>query len=165
THLPKNSDYSGLYKKIKEAFADVELIIHAGDVTNIDFITDLEKIAPVKAVCGNVDDSSIRDKFKDFEVFEQYNIKIGISHKQPSMSFLKQENIKILISGHTHVPGIHEHDENGHGILLLNPGSPTQPRSPPARKMYSKTRVPQPSVIILDIDEEISSAYIVSFKI
>ncbi len=67
THIKANMDYSGLYRRLEEAFADVELILHAGDVTNIHFITDLEKITPrVEVVVGNTDDPSIHERFTTF---------------------------------------------------------------------------------------------------
>lgn len=36
-------------------FADCDEIWHAGDVGCIDVISDLEQVAPVRAVCGNID--------------------------------------------------------------------------------------------------------------
>ena len=164
THLKSNSDYSGLIKKVNEGFCDCDLIIHAGDVTNIKFIKDLEKIAPVEVVSGNMDDDKICNKYPSFKILEYFERRIGISHILPSMSLIKQEKIDIMIHGHIHYPEIREHDENGHQVLIINPGSPTRPRSPPQRKMY-KVRPPYPSMVILNIDEELSSAYILSFKV
>ena len=163
THFSRSSDFNGLITKLRNnIFDEVELIIHAGDVTNIAFIKKLEEIAPVEAVCGNVDDSTIYEKYETYKSLKIKNIKIGISHKLPNQSFIEQEKLKIVISGHTHVPSI---KENENGVLLLNPGSPTSPRIPPMNRMYQYQRLATPSVIILNIDDETSSAFIVSFRL
>lgn len=161
THIDLNDEYSALMGRLEEVFSNCDLIIHAGDVCNEKFLVDLQKLAPIEAVVGNMDDSTIFKKYPDYKLLELENVRIGVSHQEPSLSFIKQENLKIVISGHTHVPMIKEHED---GILFLNPGSTTYPRSPPIRKQYQKIRPPTPSVMILNIDEEISSAYIVSFK-
>ncbi|MBN2154759.1 MAG: metallophosphoesterase family protein [Candidatus Lokiarchaeota archaeon] len=164
THLDSTANYSGLYKRIEQAFAEVDLILHAGDITNIAFINDLERIAPVEAVAGNVDDSTIHERFATFRKLELYHKNIGLIHIMPSFSFVKQENLDILISGHTHIPLIKEFYELNHGFLYLNPGSPTHPKAPPLNTRYQVQRKPLPTVIILDLDEELSSAYIVTLR-
>ncbi|MHA1820176.1 MAG: metallophosphoesterase family protein [Promethearchaeota archaeon] len=161
THLSKNADSSKLMDKIKEIFEGVELIIHAGDVTNKKILDELSEIATVIAVAGNMDDPSIYNMYGSFKIIELFNKRIAISHIEPSISLLKAENIDICVSGHTHVPQIREDPE---GILFLNPGSPTQPRTPPPHKMYRYKRKAMPSVIILELDEEYSGAFIYTFK-
>lgn len=164
THIKPQMDYSGLYHRVQEAFVDVELILHAGDVSNIKFITDLEKIAQVEAVVGNVDDSTIHERFTPFSKIEIMGKNIGLMHDMPSFSFIKQEKIDILVTGHTHIPTIKEYFELEHGFLHLNPGSPLQPRAPPLNARYQVQRNPMPTVMILNIDEELSSAYIVTLR-
>lgn len=161
THIRVNTDCTELFKKIEHAFEGVDLIIHAGDICDLSFLEHLEEIAPVEAVYGNSDGSKVRKQLESVKILEIEGIKLCISHRKPSLSFLKQEGIKIVVTGHTHAPKIEEHPE---GILFLNPGSMTRPRAPPIRKMYRKERPPLPSVLILNIDVEISSAYIYSFK-
>ena len=53
THIPDRARI--LPTKVIEAFEDVELIIHAGDLTSPKVIEELEEIAPVMAVQGNMD--------------------------------------------------------------------------------------------------------------
>lgn len=164
THIGPKRDYSGLYRRLEEAFADVELILHAGDVSNIKFITDLERIAQVEAVVGNVDDPTIHERFTSFSKIEVMGKNIGLIHDMPSFSFVKQEKLDILVTGHTHIPTIKEYYELNHGFLHLNPGSPLQPRAPPLNVRYQVQRKPLPTIMILNIDEEISSAYIVTLR-
>ena len=53
THVPDR--IKEIPKKVLEAFDGVDLIIHSGDLTSIKVIEDLEKIAPVIAIQGNMD--------------------------------------------------------------------------------------------------------------
>jgi len=163
THFGFKDDFLALYEKLNQIFKDTDLIIHVGDVTNIKFIKSMEHIAPVEVVCGNMDDYSIQDKYNSFKVLN-LGRKIGISHQLPSKSFIEQNNIEIMIHGHSHRPEICENQ----GILFLNPGSASFPKSPPVKKSsiitYNK-RPAVPTVIILYIEEELISAYILSFKV
>jgi len=50
------SDTHGFFDaRLAELLAGVELILHAGDVGNLEVLDELERIAPVRAVKGNVD--------------------------------------------------------------------------------------------------------------
>jgi putative phosphoesterase len=160
THVLDKSESERLFDKIKTAFQDVELIIHAGDVCTKYFINLLNKISPTEVVCGNSDDETIRNTYPPFKTITIEGVKIGISHESLSLSIIEQENLKIVINGHTHIPAISEDP----GVLYLNPGSPTLPRAPPPRKMYQKQRMALSTVIILELTNEFSSAYIYSFK-
>ena len=53
THIPDR--LSLLPENVIKAFEGVDLILHAGDVTDYEVIEKLEKIAPVLAVEGNMD--------------------------------------------------------------------------------------------------------------
>jgi len=114
-----------------EAFKDVDLIIHAGDLTSIKVKEDLEKIAPVLAVQGNMD-RTYNLKLPKSIVKTIEGIKIGIKHGEvhpkgdtQQLYYIARElDAKVLISGHTHQASIEKVDD----ILLLNPGSPTAPR-------------------------------------
>ena len=64
------SDTHGLVRpEVYEAFEVVDLILHSGDIGNIDVILVLEPIAPVKAVVGNVD-VDLGPRFKEEMSFE-----------------------------------------------------------------------------------------------
>lgn len=160
THITEKSESEILFNKIKSAFQDVDMIIHAGDVCTIDFINLLKQISPIEAVCGNSDDATIRNMYPPFKIITLEGTRIGISHESMSPSIIKEENLKIVINGHTHIPSISEEP----GVLYLNPGSPTLPRAPPLHEMYQKQRAALPTVIILELNDEFSSAYIYSFK-
>ncbi|KZX15035.1 hypothetical protein MBCUT_17690 [Methanobrevibacter cuticularis] len=131
THIKENNEGKAIPQAVFEGFKDVELIIHAGDLLNLNVIKDLEKIAPVIAVQGNMDRKYGLDLPKS-ETVEVDNVTIGVNHGEvypqgdsQQLHYIAQElEADILVSGHTHQP----HIENYEGILLLNPGSPTYPR-------------------------------------
>jgi len=54
------SDTHGFFDaRLEELLAGVGLILHAGDVGNEEVMRDLEKIAPVRAVQGNIDSAHL----------------------------------------------------------------------------------------------------------
>jgi putative phosphoesterase len=129
THIPDRAKV--LPTKVLEAFNDVELILHAGDLTSPRVIEELEEIAPVMAVQGNMDRANGIDLPKA-KVIEAEGLRIGAIHGEvypradsDQLLYLAKElNVDILVSGHSHQPKI----EQKEGILLLNPGSPIVPR-------------------------------------
>jgi len=163
THI--TSDYSkekvfNLIKQLKDAFKDVDEIIHVGDICENFFLDEIKKIAPTRCVRGNLDKIEDLEKFIKFSI-GQYNI--GIIHQLPQNTeeFAKEHNLNILIFGHTHEPIIKGTDYN---LLLLNPGSPTQPKAPHERPGFMKP-IPRPTVITLRIDEnDIISTFIITLK-
>ena len=83
THITSNYDPENLkllIGKIKQVFNDVDVIIHAGDVCEKSFLNELEKIASVKCVAGNLDKIENLRKFIKFSA-GKYNI--GVIHKPP----------------------------------------------------------------------------------
>ena len=129
THIPDRARI--IPQNVIDAFSDVELILHAGDLTSLDVVEELEKIAPVMAVQGNMDrvNGINLPKAKTLEV---EGVKIGIVHgevypradTQQLVYLAKQLDVDILVSGHSHQPKIEQTD----GVLLINPGSPIVPR-------------------------------------
>ena len=129
THIPDRARI--LPQNVIDAFSDVELILHAGDLTSPKVIDELEEIAPVMAVQGNMDRANGIDLPKA-KIVEVEGLKIGLIHGEvypradsDQLLYLAKElNVDILVSGHSHQPKI----EQKEGILLLNPGSPIVPR-------------------------------------
>lgn len=164
THITIDDDIdkvNSLLSQLKEIFNDVDEIIHAGDICEIFFLENLEKIAPVRYVSGENDKINDAKNFIKFSV-GRYNI--GVIHKLPQdlEGFCKGNKIHILIHGHTHQPIIKGTNYN---TLLLNSGSPTQPKAPPKKKGF-KTPIARSSVITLNIDENnIISTFIINLKI
>lgn len=137
THIPYRAN--NIPKKVFEEFKDVDLILHAGDIEDLTVLDELKKIAPVKAVNGNCD---YHPELNDFEIMTIEDIKIGLTHgtvypkgdTQQLYYLAKELGVNVLISGHTHRSLIKQVKD----VLLLNPGSPTQPRSTDASIMLIK---------------------------
>ena len=129
THIPDRA--REIPQKVKEAFKDVDLILHAGDLTSLSVIEELEKIAPVMAIQGNMDRVNGIDLTKA-RVIQAEDLRIGLVHgevypradTQQLLYLARQLEADILVSGHSHQPKI----EQVEGVLLLNPGSPIVPR-------------------------------------
>lgn len=129
THIPDRM--RELPEKVFEAFKDVEMILHAGDVTSQEVIEKLEEIAPVTAIQGNTDRIVGLDLPKTV-VVEAEELKIGVIHGEvypradtQQLHYLaKQLDVDILVSGHSHQPKVEKVED----VLLINPGSPTVPR-------------------------------------
>ena len=129
THIPDRA--RELPKNVISAFQNVDLILHAGDLTSMEVIDELEKIAPTIAIQGNMDRAA-GIILHNAKVIEAEGIKIGIAHgevypradTQQLLYLAKQLDADILVTGHSHQPKIEQID----GVLLLNPGSPIVPR-------------------------------------
>lgn len=164
THI--TNDYgkdkvSSLVNQLKHAFKDVDEIVHVGDVCEKFFLDEMKKIAPTRCVKGNLDNINNLEIFTNFSI-GRYNI--GVIHLLPDdvEEFAKKHDLRILIFGHTHQPLIKGTDFN---LLLLNPGSPTQPKAPQERPGFMKP-IARPTVITLNIDEnDILSTFIITLKI
>ncbi len=164
THI--TNDYgkdkvSSLVNQLKQAFKDVDEIVHVGDVCEKFFLDEMKKIAPTRCVKGNLDNINNLEIFTKFSI-GRYNI--GVIHLLPDNveEFAKKHDLRILIFGHTHQPLI---KGTGYNLLLLNPGSPTQPKAPQERPGFMKP-IARPTVITLNIDEnDILSTFIINLKI
>lgn len=129
THIPDRVKV--LPPKVFETFEDVDMILHAGDVTSQELLDKLSEMAPVTAVQGNTDRIAGLELPKH-EVVDANGLKIGITHgevyprgdSQQLAYIAKQMNVDILVSGHSHQPKIEQIED----VLLLNPGSPSVPR-------------------------------------
>jgi putative phosphoesterase len=103
-----------------DALRGSDLIIHAGDIGGREILENLETIAPVVAVRGNMDSEPWTDDLPRTEVVEIGDVSIYILHDLLSMNLKpKAAGVDLVISGHTHVPKVREVE----GILFLNPGS------------------------------------------
>ena len=77
THIPDRA--KEIPQKVFDAFSEADLIIHAGDLTSPKVMDELEEIAPVMAVQGNMDRANGIDLPKA-KVIEAEGLKIGVIH-------------------------------------------------------------------------------------
>lgn len=81
THREDRGRNKALWQKIQDCFVDSDIIIHAGDHVNTSVVYELESIAKVEAVCGNMDSWDVSRLYPEKKVLTvKDDIKIGIIH-------------------------------------------------------------------------------------
>jgi uncharacterized protein len=122
------SDTHGLFRPVlEEAFRGVDAILHAGDVGSRDVLAQLKRLAPVRAVSGNVDVSVPELSLPAIECHACGEARILITHYvgepdyhlPPVMKAIERMRPMVVVSGHTHRPDLRVHE----GRLYINPGS------------------------------------------
>ena len=110
----------------------VELILHAGDLVVERVLQELEELAPVVAVAGNMDPPPLRGKLHRRVLLECGGQQIGLIHgdgwrRQPrerAEAVFSRLRPQAIVFGHSHEPLCEYAGET----LLFNPGSCTDPR-------------------------------------
>lgn len=115
------SDTHGLMRQeALDALMGSDLIIHAGDIGQTVVLDELQTIAPVIAVKGNVDRAEWADTLPFSRVIEIESVRLYIIHDIQELNINPAaESVDMVISGHSHIPRITETD----GVVFLNPGS------------------------------------------
>jgi len=116
------ADTHGLLRpEVFAVFANVDHILHAGDVGGEDLIDSLREIAPVTFVDGNNDDS---DGY-DITRVTIGSLRILLTHILPRPHEPRREvrgalpSVDLVIFGHSHLP----HNEVIGGVRFFNPAS------------------------------------------
>ncbi|MDR2203145.1 MAG: metallophosphoesterase [Nitrososphaerota archaeon] len=130
THVPSRATV--IPQKVFAYFENADYIIHAGDIVELSVIDELEQIAPVLAVHGNMDSLETKNSLPILNSLKILDKKIGVIHN-PNILYgmdqmrelTKTNNFDVLVYGHTHNANIKWEDK----ILYINPGSPTSPSS------------------------------------
>ena len=121
------SDTHGLFDRaILRHFSGIDHILHAGDVGKPAVIAQLERIAPVTVVSGNVDGFEASG-FPIEQVLDLAGYRVALYHRlyekgkltRDGASFLARTTPDICVYGHSHQPKTEWRD----GVLLFNPGS------------------------------------------
>jgi putative phosphoesterase len=107
-----------------------DAIVHAGDIGDLGVLTELEKIAPVYAVRGNIDVRAER-------IPEALTLSVSVPGRAPLRvlvvhigvigpklrtevaALAKKEGASLVMCGHSHVPFIGKDK----GLAVFNPGS------------------------------------------
>lgn len=115
------ADTHGLLRpEAVEALRGVDLIIHAGDVGDPAILADLERIAPVHAVRGNVDREAWARALPSRDTIQVGSVLVHVLHIEEEIDLDPvAAGIGVIIFGHTHRPLV----ERRRGVLFLNPGS------------------------------------------
>jgi hypothetical protein len=120
------SDTHGLLRpEVAPALAGVDHILHLGDVGKISILRDLEKIAPVTAIRGNIDRDGPCARLPENEVYLAQDSAakshyiymlhdLNALHLDPAAA-----RFAAVLFGHTHKPTTYKKK----GVLYFNPGS------------------------------------------
>ncbi len=131
THVPIAA--SALPRAVYDLFEGVDLILHAGDIVKFEVLDQLQAIAPVEAVAGNMDEEEIRQRLPVKKTIRIGKYTVGLIHgkyridRQQEMIRREFNAVDLIVYGHSHMPfwGIVD------GVHFLNPGSPTDKRYAP----------------------------------
>jgi len=118
-----------LPKKIIDAISTVDLIIHAGDFTDVQVLEELKRLRVVKAVQGNMDSMELKTMLPVKEIVETESKRIGITHGSGSpwgieervRKIFELDRIDVIVYGHSHK----SQNKVMNDILLFNPGKAT----------------------------------------
>ena len=119
------ADTHGLLRpEVAAVFADVALILHAGDVGGPKVLESLAAIAPVEAVYGNVDDPHDPSLARE-RVVTLGGVTIHVSHghelgRPTAELMLARYRGEVMIFGHTHKAVV---VQEASGRIALNPGA------------------------------------------
>jgi uncharacterized protein len=129
THIPRRA--RALPGGLLSHLGCADLVLHAGDLMVPALLDELAAYAPVRAVRGNLDPPDL-DLPESLE-FEFGGIRMAMIHnsgrKQGHRRRLRRRfpDARVVVFGHSHIPFLEDKD----GLMLLNPGSPTDKRRQP----------------------------------
>lgn len=108
-----------------DIFADVSMILHAGDLTSLSVLEAFPD-KKVIAVAGNMDRYEVTSKLPEKEIIEAGGYRIGLIHGWGATKGLEEriiesfeEDVHVIVYGHSHKAVNHINN----GILMFNPGA------------------------------------------
>ena len=128
THIPDIDMH--IPQVVLDAFKNVDLIIHAGDMVSLEVVDELKTVcSKVEAVAGNMDQETVKKKYPVKQILEIFGHRVGLMHGSGAPLNLpellkdafKEDNCDLIIFGHSHKPM----NERIGGVLFFNPGSAT----------------------------------------
>lgn len=136
THMPRFG--KALPRLLREGLVRerVDVIVHCGDLIDGVAIPWFQALAPFEAVAGNNDGPELVRRFGRKKILQFGKVRIGVTHGHEGVgrstvaraeNTFKGEGVQAVLFGHSHVPYCRWHD----GVLLFNPGSPTDKRRQP----------------------------------
>ena len=116
------SDTHGLLRpEAVDALRGSDVILHAGDIGKREILIELERLAPVAAIKGNVDKGAWCADVPDTAAVRLAGPTVAyMIHSVADLDVdLEAEGYQFVISGHSHKSGFHWEE----GVLFINPGS------------------------------------------
>jgi putative phosphoesterase len=146
-----------LPKALSDDLSSADLILHAGDFSDLEVYQQLKAIKEIRAVYGNIDGLELRKILPEKLIFDCAGVKIGMAHGMGNpdgiigrlQKIFEGSGVQVIVFGHTHMPC----HEVINGVLFFNPGSPTD-----------TIRAPYCSYGVLEIKDGKVKAKIVKLK-
>ncbi len=115
------SDTHGLLRKsVAGAFSGVDMILHAGDIDRPEVLADLNRIAPVTAVLGNMDRPADFAGRPRSDLVDAAGFLIYLIHDLSQLDLdPAAAGCAAVVYGHSHRPDIRKKE----GVFYINPGS------------------------------------------
>lgn len=116
--------FSEVPASILKSLTQVDLIVHAGDFTERAVLEGFKALGEVKAVCGNMDSSELKEILPQKELFVVRGKKIGLIHGSGGPWGISDRvrqmfsDVDVIIYGHSHQAC----NQYIRGSLLFNPG-------------------------------------------
>ena len=133
THLPKRAKVlpDDLWRAVEHA----DLVVHAGDWVDVELLDELENRSRRLLACyGNNDHGELRTRLPEIGTTEIDGLRLTVVHETGPAQGRERRCAErfgghdVLVFGHSHIPWDTTADD---GLLLLNPGSPTDRRRQP----------------------------------
>jgi putative phosphoesterase len=127
------SDTHGkIHPDVFEKFQKVDLILHAGDLDSEEILIELEALAPVYAVRGNMDHGLLASRLPETRLLEFEGVSLMLIHQGlwgntpslPVQEAMAKKKIDLVCFGHTHQPYWGQIQDT----WFLNPGAAGKPR-------------------------------------
>ena len=150
------------HPRVFRLFADVDRILHAGDVCTPEVLAELEALAPVTAVYGNCCTYELRRQLPATAVDEVDGRRIFVQHdigtptrfrRELTALFPDPETLPhVVLSGHSH----HSWWERVDGVWFVNPGSagPARLRARPSAAILTLNGTADPAVEFIALAED-----------
>ena len=128
THIPHRAKQ--LPQEVISQAQSADAVIHAGDFTGPETLGFFKGLpGQFFGVRGNMDGPEVSSALKDKMVFQLEGVRFGLAHGHGAprglvekiLPWFASDNIDVLIFGHSHKAVLERRD----GLLLVNPGSPT----------------------------------------
>lgn len=116
-------------ERFRSNFAGCDEIWHAGDVGDPSILDRLQDIAPLRAVCGNIDHGEVRRRCPEIQDFYIDGLHVWMTHiagypgrySRGVADILRREKVGLMVCGHSHIlKVIPDRDLD---LLHINPGA------------------------------------------
>jgi putative phosphoesterase len=136
THLPKSN--RRLPDLCVERLREADLIVHAGDFSELSVLREVQSYGQLIAVHGNADAPDVRAELPRSCHIDADGASIAVVHNGgPASGRIERLHHRFpdadaVIFGHSHIP---LHETAPDGFQIFNPGSPTERRKAPRHTM------------------------------